>query len=89
MANKKIKSKQPDFALGKKNYLYLVIGFIIIIIGFSLMIGGKSDNPDVFSKTIFSTRRVVIAPLVALFGFLFEIWAIMKKPDEVAEDEKN
>ena len=87
MANKQTHSKQPDFALGKENYFYLIIGFVIIIIGFTLMIGGKSDNPNVFSKTIFSTRRVVIAPMVALFGFLFEIWAIMKKPKNVEEEK--
>ena len=86
MTRKQMHSKQPDFALGKENYFYLVIGFIIIIIGFSLMIGGRSDNPNVFSDTIFSTRRVIIAPMVALFGFLFEIWAIMKKPKHSEEE---
>jgi len=87
MANKQqTHSKQPDFALGKENYFYLIIGFIIIIIGFTLMIGGRSDNPDVFSTTIFSPRRVIVAPLVALFGFLFEIWAIMKKPKNIEDN---
>jgi hypothetical protein len=52
------------------------------------MIGGRSDNPNVFSDTIFSTRRIVIAPMVALFGFLFEIWAIMKKPKNTEEENQ-
>ncbi len=88
MAKKQTHSKQPEFALGKENYFYLVIGFIIIIIGFTLMVGGRSDNPNVFSDTIFSTRRIVIAPMVALFGFLFEIWAIMKKPKNTEEENQ-
>lgn len=78
-----IKETDPGFALGKQNYLYLLIGFIIIIIGFLLMIGGKSDDPNVFNKDeIFSFRRITLAPIVVLFGFAFEIWAIMKKPEE-------
>jgi len=48
-----------------------------------LMIGGKSDDPNVFNKDeIFSFRRITLAPLVVLAGFVFEIWAIMKKPKE-------
>jgi len=76
-----MKETNPGFALGKENYLYLIIGFMIIIVGFVLMIGGKSNDPNVFNeKEIFSFRRITLAPLVVLFGFAFEIWAIMKKP---------
>ncbi len=72
-----------DFALGKENYMYLIIGFVVIIIGFMLMAGGGSDDPNVFNgDELFSFRRIVLAPIVVLFGFLFEIWAIMKKPKE-------
>jgi hypothetical protein len=78
-----IKESNPGFALGKENYLYLIIGFVIIIAGFLLMIGGKSDDPNVFDKNeIFSFRRIKLAPVVVLIGFAFEIWAIMKKPKE-------
>jgi uncharacterized SAM-binding protein YcdF (DUF218 family) len=74
------RENDPGFALGKENYIYLLIGFCIIILGFLLMIGGKSANPDVFNgKEIFSFRRITLAPVVVLFGFGFEIWAIMKK----------
>ena len=69
----------PQFALGKENYRLLVIGFVIIVIGFILMVGGKSEDPTVFNPKIFSFRRITLAPLVVLFGFLFEIYAIMKK----------
>ena len=72
-----------EFALGKENYMYLIIGFVIIIIGFMLMAGGGSDDPNIFNgEELFSFRRIVLAPIVVLFGFLFEIWAIMKKPKE-------
>lgn len=78
--NKEIKNN--GFALGKENFLLLIIGFIIIVIGFLLMIGGKSEDPNVFNEEIFSFRRITLAPLLVLFGYLFEIWAIMKKPKE-------
>lgn len=82
MTNKET-DNQTNFALGKENYLYLAIGFVIIIIGFLLMVGGGSDDPKVFNgDQLFSFRRIVLAPIVVLFGFLFEIWAIMKKPKE-------
>jgi hypothetical protein len=77
---------RPNFALGKENYRFLIIGLVIIIIGFLLMIGGKSDDPNVFKEEeIFSFRRITLAPIVVLFGFLFEIWAIMKKPKKNGE----
>lgn len=77
-----IKEKDPkvqQFALGKENYWLLLIGFGIIVIGFALMTGGKTDDPAVFNQDIFNFRRITLAPVVVLFGFLFEIYAIMKK----------
>ncbi|HNV80813.1 MAG: DUF3098 domain-containing protein [Tenuifilaceae bacterium] len=68
------------FPLGKENYKLLIIGLAIIILGFILMIGGGSDDPNVFNEEIFSFRRITLAPIIVLFGFLFEIYAIMKKP---------
>ncbi|MGE0077767.1 MAG: DUF3098 domain-containing protein [Bacteroidales bacterium] len=68
------------FALGKENYKLLLIGFGIIILGFILMAGGGSKDPNVFNYDIFSFRRITLAPVVVLFGFAFEIYAIMKKP---------
>jgi uncharacterized SAM-binding protein YcdF (DUF218 family) len=70
-----------NFALSKENYILLLIGFAVIVLGFILMIGGKSEDPTVFNqKEIFSFRRITLAPIVVLIGFIFEIWAIMKKP---------
>jgi hypothetical protein len=89
MAKKILKeSGKFEFALGKENYILLAIGFGIIIIGFLLMAGGGSTDPNVFNEEIFSFRRVTLAPLVVLFGFAFEIWAIMKKPKEDKEEQK-
>lgn len=80
MATKNDSKERPSFALGPENYKLLAIGFVIIVIGFLLMIGGKSDSPDKFSNEIFSFRRITLAPIVVLAGFAFEIWAIMKRP---------
>ncbi|RXQ89018.1 DUF3098 family protein [Ancylomarina subtilis] len=74
--------KKLEFALAKENYKLLLIGFAIIIIGFMLMMGGGSDDPTVFDEDIFSFRRITLAPMVVLFGFAFEIYAIMKRPKE-------
>ncbi len=87
MAKQTAPSKQEDqdeskFALGKQNYKLLLIGFAIIVVGFLLMAGGGSKDPNVFSNEIFSFRRITLAPIVVLFGFVFEIYAIMKKPSE-------
>lgn len=73
-------TKETGFALAKENYKLMAIGFAIIVIGFILMAGGGSDDPEVFSKDIFNFRRLTLAPLLLLFGFVFEIYAIMKKP---------
>jgi membrane-bound ClpP family serine protease len=80
MASKNDNKETLNFALGRENYKLLAIGFVIIVIGFLLMMGGKSDDPKVFSNDIFSFRRITLAPMVVLAGFIFEIWAIMKKP---------
>lgn len=82
MAKKKAEQDSADFPLQKENYVLLIIGFAVIMLGFVLMMGGKSDDPNVFNEKIFSFRRITLAPILVLFGFVFEIWAIMKKPRE-------
>lgn len=82
MATKNVEQEKPDFALGKQNYKLMIIGFVIVIIGFILMIGGKAESPEVYNPEIFSTRRITVAPMLVLAGFLFEIYAIMAKPKE-------
>lgn len=62
------------------NYKLMLIGLVIIIIGYVLMTGGGSDDPNVFNEEMFSFRRITLAPIVVLAGFGFEIYAIMYKP---------
>ncbi len=80
MAKKETEKKEAQFALGKKNYQLMAIGFAVIVLGFILMAGGGSDDPNVFNPEIFSFRRITLAPVILLIGFVFEIYAIMKKP---------
>lgn len=87
MSKKNIQEdKKVEFALGKENYKLLIIGFAIIVFGFLLMIGGKAESPDVFNEEVFSFRRITLAPIIVLLGFVFEIYAIMKKPKEVEKE---
>ena len=73
------KNKMP---FGRDNYVWGLIGIAFLIIGFLLMIGGGSDDPDVFNEAIFSFRRLTLAPILVLIGFGIEIYAIMKKPKD-------
>ncbi len=82
MGTKNENKEKSNFALGRENYKLLAIGFAIIVAGFLLMLGGKAENPNEFSEEIFSFRRITLAPIVVLAGFIFEIWAIMKKPKD-------
>jgi membrane-bound ClpP family serine protease len=80
MAKNTEKNKDNEFALQKENYKLLGIGFLFIVIGFILMTGGKSSDPNIFNPEIFSFRRITLSTIIVLFGFLFEIYAIMKIP---------
>lgn len=70
-------TEEGGFALPKKNILYRIAGFAIMVLGYVLMSGGGSDNPDVFNHEMFSFRRITLAPVVILVGMVVEIWAIM------------
>ncbi|MFA9390574.1 MAG: DUF3098 domain-containing protein [Prolixibacteraceae bacterium] len=86
MSKQKEESFQKEtFALGKENYKLMIIGIVVIIVGFLLMMGGGSEDPTVFNPEVFSFRRITLAPVVVLAGFLFEIYAIMKKPKTIKE----
>ena len=65
--------------LAMKNYLLLAIGFVLIVVGMLLMAGGKSSSPDEFNYAMFSFRRITLAPFVIVAGFVFEIYAILKR----------
>ncbi|MCX6275650.1 MAG: DUF3098 domain-containing protein [Bacteroidetes bacterium] len=71
-----------DFAFGRENYMWMLIGIACIFVGFILMSGGGSKDPNVFNPDIFSFRRITLAPVVVLIGFVIEIYAILKKTKE-------
>lgn len=75
-----------DYALPQKNLMLLAVGFVIIIIGFCLMIGGGSVDGISYNPEIFSTRRIVVGPMIALAGFFFEIYAILRIPKKKDEE---
>lgn len=71
-----------DFVFSKQNYVLLLISLAIIVVGFALLSGGGSDNPNEFSEEIFSVRRLYVAPIIILGGYFLVIYAIMKKPNK-------
>lgn len=80
---KKHEASRADFAFGRQNYILLIIAIAFIVIGFLLMVGGGSDDPNVFNeKELFSFRRITLAPIIVLTGYVIAIFAIMKKTKE-------
>jgi hypothetical protein len=76
-------TKKPGFAFGKENYKILIIGVLIVVIGYCLMIGGGSDDPTKFNADeIFSFRRITLSPIVILAGFVVVLFGIMKRPKD-------
>ena len=75
-------SSEREFAFGRENYIITGIGMVLIVVGFILMAGGGSDDPNVFNEEIFSTTRITVAPLVVLAGFALEIIGIMYRSKE-------
>ncbi|HRP90205.1 MAG TPA: DUF3098 domain-containing protein [Edaphocola sp.] len=80
--NKKqnIAKERQIFQFNKENYVIMAVGMVLILLGFMLMAGGKSSDPNVYSEDIFSFRRITLAPIVVLLGFVVEVYAILKKP---------
>ncbi len=77
--------KKAGFPIPVSNYKMILIGFGIVVLGFILMMGGGSEDPDQFNYDIFSFRRITLAPIVVLGGFAFVFWAIMRKPKKKSE----
>ena len=77
---------KKNFAFDKTNFILLAVGMAIVVVGFLLMAGaGSSDTA--FEPDIFSVRRIKVAPVVCLFGFVSMIYAVMRKPKEKGEKE--
>ena len=70
---------QQVMPFGKQNFIIVLIGLVLIAIGFILMIGGGSTDPDVFNQEMFSFKRITLAPILVLAGFVVEIVAIFWK----------
>jgi len=71
---------RKNFVFGKENFIILAISIAIVIFGFWLMSGGKTTEETGFDPSIFSVRRIVIAPIVTMIGFVSVIVAILRKP---------
>jgi hypothetical protein len=78
------KTNSPSlFMFNKENYILMITGIAVVIVGFLLMIGKNNVDPNVFpSDEIYSFRRITLAPLVVMIGFGIEIFAILKKPNQ-------
>lgn len=70
---------QNAMPFGKQNYIIVLIGLALIVLGFILMIGGGSDNPDVFNEKMFDFQHITLAPILVLAGFVVEIVVIFWK----------
>lgn len=77
--NKISDSNDEKMPLTMKNYIMLLCGFVVIVLGFILMAGGGSESPAEFNYEMFSWRRITLAPILVIGGFAFEIYAIMKR----------
>lgn len=82
MGEKKRKeaAKKGAFVFEKANYKFMLIGIGCIVLGFILMAGGGSDDPNIFNPEIYSWRRIRLAPALILIGFGFEVYAILLNP---------
>jgi len=70
---------KDTFIFGRRNYVFMIAGLLLIAAGYVLMAGGGSDDPAVFNDAIFNIRRLVIAPILVLSGFGMELYAIMTR----------
>ena len=75
------KETAPYALFGRENYKWMLIGLAVMALGFFLMAGGRSTDPNVFQDNeVYSTTRITIAPILIIAGLVIEIFAIMKKP---------
>lgn len=69
-----------NFVFSKKNIMFIIIGCVVTLIGFFLMMGGGSDDPNVFNEEeMFSFTRITLAPILVIGGYALVIFGIMKK----------
>lgn len=68
------------FIFDKRNYVFMIIGLLVMMLGFILMIGGGSADPSVFNEDIFNFQRITLSPILVIAGLVIEVVAIMIKP---------
>ncbi|MFM7015845.1 MAG: DUF3098 domain-containing protein [Bacteroidota bacterium] len=91
MAKKEVKSttttektgpvSREGFVFSKINFQLFIISVVTIVIGYALMAGGKSDDPNKFSEGLFNFQRITLAPIIVLAGYALGIYSILKKSD--------
>ena len=75
------------FSFNKQNYFIILAGVALVLIGFLLMSGGGSEDPSVFNgEELFSDRRITVAPITVILGYVVVIFGIMKKPKVISQD---
>lgn len=70
---------EKDYLFNKRRYRFLTLSILIIGIGFVLMSGGESTDPDIFNNEIYNFRRIRLAPLIVVLGFVLCIFSILYK----------
>ena len=74
-------NKKNKLLFGNRNYKFMILGLVFIAVGFILMSGGGSDDPNVFNEEIYNFRRIRLAPMLVVTGFIIEVYAILTKPN--------
>ena len=75
-------SNNGGFAFTRENYIIMIVGLVVIALGYLLMVGGVSDDPNVFNPEIFNFRRLTLSPLLIISGLLIEVYAIFHSPSK-------
>ena len=77
--NKENEGNSFELSFNKINYILMAVGIVLLALGYILLAGGGSDDPNVFNPAMFDSRRLVVAPILIVLGFVVEIVAIMYK----------
>lgn len=87
--NMEREEKMKDFALGKLNFLLIAVSVLLIVVGFILMSGGGSTDGVSFNPEIFSKRRIAVAPIVTMVGFILMVFGILVSDRKGAATDKD
>lgn len=72
--------KEEKFLFQRENYILFGVGLAFIILGFILMTGGGSDDPQIYNEELFNSQRIILSPLLIVVGFVIEVFAILRRP---------